>query len=255
MCTACHAASSASGNIIFLGDDTRIALVANCAEACTPYNKNQIKTPAADSSASDTANLFKNAKYGILVVDAASGALPITREHILIARQAGIPKLSVLFVNTAAFNEFENKSEIMDMEIANIRELLNTYEMQGDTAEVFFEQSGLKSLISKTIPLTPSPSEFLHFSKSNIVTAFIHNLSELESDKTIPIMPNKKEKVWINGHTIKANVLAASTIEPGEAGEIILKFDTPINTTPGLRFFIENDKKIISIGVIVSIVD
>ena len=65
---------------------------------------------------------------GILVVSAADGPMPQTREHILLARQVGVPALTV-FMNKVDQVDDEELLELVEMEI---RELLNEYEFPGD---------------------------------------------------------------------------------------------------------------------------
>jgi len=65
---------------------------------------------------------------GILVVSAADGPMPQTREHILLARQVGVPKL-VVFMNKADMVDDEELLDLVEMEI---RELLSEYEFPGD---------------------------------------------------------------------------------------------------------------------------
>ena len=65
---------------------------------------------------------------GILVVSAADGPMPQTREHILLARQVGVPAL-VVFLNKVDQVDDEELLELVEMEI---RELLNEYEFPGD---------------------------------------------------------------------------------------------------------------------------
>jgi elongation factor Tu len=65
---------------------------------------------------------------GILVVSAADGPMPQTREHILLARQVGVPALAV-FMNKVDQVDDEELIELVEMEI---RELLNEYEFPGD---------------------------------------------------------------------------------------------------------------------------
>ena len=65
---------------------------------------------------------------GILVVSAADGPMPQTREHILLARQVGVPALAV-FMNKVDQVDDEELLELVEMEI---RELLNEYECPGD---------------------------------------------------------------------------------------------------------------------------
>jgi len=68
----------------------------------------------------------------ILVVAATDGPMPQTREHILLARQVGVPSI-VVFMNKVDMVDDEEILEIVEMEI---RDLLNTYQFPGDTIPI-----------------------------------------------------------------------------------------------------------------------
>ncbi len=78
---------------------------------------------------------------GILVVSAADGPMPQTREHILLARQVGVPKL-VVFLNKTDMVDDEELVELVEMEV---RELLSEYDFPGDDIPVI-RGSALKAL-------------------------------------------------------------------------------------------------------------
>jgi elongation factor Tu len=77
----------------------------------------------------------------ILVVAATDGPMPQTREHILLARQVGVPKI-VVFMNKVDLVDDEEMLELVEMEV---RELLDQYEFGGDDAAVI-AGSALKAL-------------------------------------------------------------------------------------------------------------
>ncbi len=77
----------------------------------------------------------------ILVVSAADGPMPQTREHILLARQVGVPAI-VVWLNKADMVDDEELMELVDMEV---RDLLNSYEFPGDDIPVI-AGSALKAL-------------------------------------------------------------------------------------------------------------
>ena len=77
----------------------------------------------------------------ILVVSAADGPMPQTREHILLARQVGVPYI-VVFLNKADMVDDEELLELVEMEV---RELLSSYEFPGDDVPVVIG-SALKAL-------------------------------------------------------------------------------------------------------------
>ena len=77
----------------------------------------------------------------ILVVAATDGPMPQTREHILLARQVGVPKI-VVFMNKVDLVDDDEMLELVEMEV---RELLDQYEFGGDDAAVI-QGSALKAL-------------------------------------------------------------------------------------------------------------
>jgi elongation factor Tu len=77
----------------------------------------------------------------ILVVSAADGPMPQTREHILLARQVGVPYI-VVFMNKADMVDDEELLELVEMEV---RELLDKYQFPGDTTPII-KGSALKAL-------------------------------------------------------------------------------------------------------------
>src|SRR5258708_34510432 len=81
----------------------------------------------------------------ILVVSAADGPMPQTREHILLARQVGVPEI-VVFLNKC---DMVDDPELIDLVESEVRELLKKYEFPGDTTPII-RGSALKALNTKT---------------------------------------------------------------------------------------------------------
>jgi len=84
----------------------------------------------------------------ILVVSAADGPMPQTREHILLAKQVGVPSL-VVFLNKVDMVE---DAELLDLVEMEVRELLSKYDFPGDTIPII-KGSALKALEGDTSPL------------------------------------------------------------------------------------------------------
>jgi len=83
---------------------------------------------------------------GILVVSAVDGAMPQTREHILLARQVGLPSL-VVFINKC---DMVDDAEIIDLVESELRELLKKYDYPGDETPMI-RGSSLKALDAKSL--------------------------------------------------------------------------------------------------------
>jgi len=82
----------------------------------------------------------------IIVVAATDGVMPQTREHILLARQVGVPKI-IVFLNKV---DMVDDPELIDLVEAEVRELLSKYEYDGDNAPVI-RGSALKALDAKDV--------------------------------------------------------------------------------------------------------
>lgn len=82
----------------------------------------------------------------ILVVSAADGPMPQTREHILLARQVGVPAL-IVFLNKI---DTVDDPELIDLVETEVRELLTKYQYDGDKA-IVIRGSGLKALEGKSV--------------------------------------------------------------------------------------------------------
>ena len=92
----------------------------------------------------------------ILVVSAADGPMPQTREHILLARQVGVPAL-VVFLNKV---DMVDDKDLLDLVEVEVRELLSKYEFPGDKIPII-KGSALKALesaIPRATPPSPSSS-------------------------------------------------------------------------------------------------
>jgi elongation factor Tu len=82
----------------------------------------------------------------IIVVAATDGVMPQTREHIILARQVGVPKI-VVFLNKV---DMVDDPELIDLVETEVRELLTQYQYDGDATPVI-RGSGLKALEAKTL--------------------------------------------------------------------------------------------------------
>lgn len=82
---------------------------------------------------------------GILVVAATDGPMPQTREHILLSKQVGVPKIVVFLNKTDMLGSPEEASEIIELVEMEVRGLLSDYEFDGDNAPVI-TGSALKAL-------------------------------------------------------------------------------------------------------------
>ncbi len=162
----------------------------------------------------------------ILVVSAADGPMPQTREHILLSRQVGVPYILV-YMNKADMVDDEELLELVEMEI---RELLDMYDFPGDDTPIVIG-SALKALEGDT---------------SDIGVPSIVKLVE-EMDKFIPeperaidgdfLMP-VEDVFSISGRgTVVTGRIERGVVKVGEEIEIIGIKDTATTTCTGVEMF------------------
>ncbi len=258
---SCMAAQAQNADIVVLGEPARIALVNTCGPTCK-IGKTLVGTVPANSSASDIATYAKAAKHVILVVDAKTGATPVIMEHIQIARQAGVPSLSIFFVNVASMSGRRDANERMKLEEDEVRDTLSLYELDGERALVFHDAEfrpvfqlhtdgiGFASALGKTIDTYPrQPLRGKPVTAARLVTQ-VYLLSEMEAEQTAPLAEKSTVTLWLNGVLIKDAAITKGALAPGGHGELVLTLPAAVTTIPGSRFFIERNKKLIAMGVV-----
>ncbi|WP_255991944.1 GTP-binding protein [Chitinolyticbacter albus] len=255
------AGSSVANEIVFLGDEIRLDVLKKCGAECQS-SRIKVGTPSRGATASEVANSAQSARHAIIVVDAASGPLQITREHILIARQAGVPSLSVMFVNMPLLEGMRDANELVELEEFEVRELMNKYEMGGNTAMVFHDASirsipklhtngvGTKAILSKTLSLPARKVVSLEKFSGRTLHAYLYLLTKLESKYTAVLNKGSAVAVWINGQSVSAVVKSARSLSPGGNDELMFEAQTPINAPLGSRLLLELKGEIVAAGVL-----
>ena len=163
----------------------------------------------------------------ILVVSATDGPMPQTREHILLARQVGVPQI-VVFLNKCDMVDDEELLELVEMEV---RELLSAYNFPGDDIPVI-RGSALKALESDNPDADPCKP--------------IHELIKA-CDDTIPMPERDLDKTYlmpiedvfsISGRgTVVTGRIERGIINVGEEVEIVGIKETQKTTCTGVEMF------------------
>ena len=160
----------------------------------------------------------------ILVVSAADGPMPQTREHILLSRQVGVPKI-VVFMNKADMVDDEELLELVEMEI---RELLDTYEFPGDDTPIVIG-SALKAL----------EGDEGHAEKvKELVQTLDEYIPEPERAVDQPFLMPIEDVFSISGRgTVVTGRVERGIITVGDEIEIVGIKDTATTTCTGVEMF------------------
>ena len=170
----------------------------------------------------------------ILVVSAADGPMPQTREHILLAKQVGVPNIAV-FLNKQDMVDDEELLELVEMEV---RELLDSYDFPGDDIPIV-AGSALQALeaISGGASGTKGDNEWVDkiLSLMDEVDAYIPT-PEREVDK--PFLMAIEDVFSITGRgTVATGRIERGIVKVGETVEIIGIRDTRETTVTGVEMF------------------
>ncbi|MEX0332757.1 MAG: elongation factor Tu [Puniceicoccaceae bacterium] len=160
----------------------------------------------------------------ILVVSAADGPMPQTREHILLARQVGVPKI-VVFLNKVDLLDDEELLELVEIEV---RDLLSKYQYDGDNA-VVVRGSALAALEGK-----PEGLECIQ----NLMDAIDSEIPEPEREVDKPFLMSVEDVFSITGRgTVATGRIERGVVKVGEEVEIVGLTDTQKTTVTGVEMF------------------
>lgn len=163
---------------------------------------------------------------GILVVSASDGPMPQTREHILLARQVGVPAL-VVFMNKCDQVDDEELLELVEMEM---RELLSSYEFPGDDIPIV-RGSALQALENPDSPLGRAAI-------LKLMEAVDSYIPQPERPIDQPFLMPIEDVFSISGRgTVATGRVERGIVKVGEEVEIVGLKDTSKTTVTGVEMF------------------
>ncbi|MFP4353669.1 MAG: elongation factor Tu [Phycisphaerae bacterium] len=162
----------------------------------------------------------------ILVVSAADGPMPQTREHVLLARQVNVPRL-VVFLNKVDLVDDEELLELVEMEV---RELLSDYDFDGDDAPVI--RGSAWGAVNN--PEDPEASQCI----MDLVEALDTYIPEPEREVDKPFLMPIEDVFSIKGRgTVGTGRIERGIVKVGDEVEIVGLGDTRKTTVTGVEMF------------------
>ena len=160
----------------------------------------------------------------ILVVSAADGPMPQTREHILLSRQVGVPKI-VVFMNKC---DQVDDPELLDLVEMEIRELLNEYNFDGDNAPVV-KGSALKALEGNEADVQAI---------KDLIAAVDEYIDAPERDTDKPFLMSIEDVFTISGRgTVVTGRVERGELRVNDEVEIVGLRDTQKTVVTGIEMF------------------
>jgi elongation factor Tu len=171
---------------------------------------------------------------GILVVAATDGPMPQTREHILLAKQVGVPSL-VVFLNKEDMMDDEELLELVELEL---RELLTSYDFDGDNIPII-KGSGLKALEAMTANPKTQRGENEWVDKIYaLMDAVDASIPTPERDIDKPFLMAVEDVFTITGRgTVATGRIERGKVKVGDTVELIGIRDTRSTAVTGIEMF------------------
>ena len=162
----------------------------------------------------------------ILVVNAADGPMPQTREHILLARQVGVPAI-VVYLNKV---DQVDDAELLELVEVEIRDILNEYEFPGDSIPIV-KGSALAAVEGKD-------DEMGKNSIIELMKAIDEHIPQPERDKDKPFLMPIEDVFSISGRgTVCTGRVESGVVKVGEELEIVGIKETQKTTCTGVEMF------------------
>ncbi len=162
----------------------------------------------------------------ILVVSAADGPMPQTREHILLSRQVGVPYI-IVYLNKV---DMVSDPELIELVEAEIRDLLNKYNFPGDTTPII-RGSSIKALENPTDPEAAKPI-------LDLLKTLDEYIPTPQRDLDKPLLMPIEDVFSIEGRgTVVTGRIERGVVKVGDTIEIVGVRDTQTTTVTGVEMF------------------
>ncbi|HEU5078107.1 MAG TPA: elongation factor Tu [Opitutaceae bacterium] len=160
----------------------------------------------------------------ILVVSAADGPMPQTREHILLARQVGVPKI-VVFLNKV---DLIDDKELLDLVEMEIRELLSKYQFPGDTTTI------VRGSATAALEGKPEGEKAI----AELMAAIDNDIPEPVRENDKPFLMSVEDVFSITGRgTVATGRIERGVIKVNDTVEIVGLRDTTTSVVTGIEMF------------------
>ena len=220
--TAVAASSQAqppSWRVVLLGDESRKNVLRECVarNVCPAGSETAFVLPPPQATAAQTADT---------------------------AQQADVPALAVLFTQSDALDD----KDLLELEIMEIRDLLNSYEMDGEHARIYVGDQGLQQLLADAAALAPRPQPSAPLADSRSLHGYIYNLSRAEGGHALSA--GDSMDIWIGGQTVRCKLVSPQSVADGETPEVRLETEKPLAAAAGQRFLLQQNGRLIAAGVV-----
>lgn len=210
------------------------------------------------------ADLLLETDIGVIVVDSTRGPTPAIREHILVARQARVPMLAMLLANVKDLHAGapDDAAELLALEVQEIRELISSYDLAGDSVPVFFDARtrgsdagaaafGVGETLRALAKFAPRRVQAGEMQSAGEIWGAVYLLTQAEADgQAVSLAPDDSITVWSEGTQSTATLASMTRYHPGDFREMPLVMQSPLKGREGSRILLVSGDRVVGIGAI-----
>lgn len=244
-------------SVALLGDDIRVSVAEHLASDASL----EIVTPPRGSNAPHAASAAWTADVVILVTDATQGPLPVHREHSMILRQIGVESIGLLFANTKQLSGMPDAVELLELEELEVREVLNAYDLPGDTVTCLHDNKlaaldsapqlvlGIPAILEWIKRQEPRSRQSPPSTTARLLEAETYLMSQQESAHSKPLANGSSVSIFVNGHVHQGTVGADLSV--GSSSRVQLRFSEGVACEINDRFLILVGNHAVGAGAII----
>ena len=257
--------------VALVGDDARLTALEQLAQdfnaaitesngvrrAATPDHKLIFTAIKSGRDPVSVANQLLNADLAFVVVDSTDGPLPISREHVVLARQTRVPLTGIYFAETRKVDD----AELLELEELEMRELLSIYKLEGDKAPVFSDSAkgsngvpALRRFLTSGLSTRPPEGPLRMGSEFHGTFYLLTEPEGRERNRATTITNGSKLEIWISGAHRSAVAKTQGKHWPGDVPDFAMELDAPAKMAEGSRLLLIQSGMVVGVGVVAEIV-
>lgn len=229
--------------------------------------KTSVLAPKPGSQNSLVASMLYQADAAVIVIDATQGPLPSNREHIILARQAGVPYIVIMMANVDQLDVFasDEARDLLKLQVEEVRAVMEAYELDGRSALVFHDAGkpayaprpaagGLEKIASLVSRLSTARSRSERFSSQHRAVGQVYLLTDAETNgRSVSVAKATTMTLWSEGSTAPVEVTAQPAAGPGDVAEVSIQASDVFLGAAGSRIVLLRNDRVVGIGLLTEV--
>jgi translation elongation factor EF-Tu-like GTPase len=223
-----------------------------------PGGRLQFAAVQPSAPLTEVADLASQADAVLITVDTAEGPTRALRDHILVARQAGITQVAVLLIRSDLFQGEAQGASLTGKIAAEVRSTLDTYDLGGKDVPVFADSDAFPEIARAQLAELARWCERGHRTvdpgaraptQQTDVLLYLLTQSE-QPGAPAEIREGAELDIWIGGHSVSAVVRSPAPLQPGKSEQIALQLDHAVPIRAGDRLFVHLANLVTAVGMV-----